>query len=74
MSEELDPNVCVDCGELIACADGDEPTDPPLCHDCEKSRLRKQAETMRCLLSEVLTGADVLTDRSWMRRARMAVK
>ena len=50
-----DDNDCADCYVTLTCLPGHEPTDPPLCHECEKERLRKriaELEVERDKLSE----------------------
>jgi len=50
---DYDPDTsdCVDCHHGIGLDDGCEPTEPPLCHECEKARLRTRIADLEAKLN-----------------------
>lgn len=49
-----DPD-CTDCCVAILLADGHEPSDPPLCHACEKGRLEKRIAELQAVVDKGAT-------------------
>lgn len=49
---EVDDTECVDCHETYLLDDGCEPTDPPLCHECEKKRLQKTVTDLHAQIAK----------------------
>lgn len=52
-----DLDVCTDCDATYSIDDGCEPTDPPLCHACEKERLRGELADLRPIIDALVEHA-----------------
>lgn len=54
--DEEDNIDCVDCHQTVMLDADCEPTDPLLCHQCEKKRLRDERDALQARLDEVQKG------------------
>lgn len=50
MTDEFETE-CADCNHALSIDDGCEPTDPPLCHECEKTRLEARVAELEAKLN-----------------------